>query len=150
MAKNSKNAVAAVTDGLSQTIALVESAGRPRVIRRTGVVNQDLNIAKVNAGGWARPASDLLFAGSDATGVTIPGTYAMNRTNGDDIIPLGYPTPSLYVTEGTSQPFSFHTGGSNVLFGDGSVRFINESVDIRIFAALITRAGKEALSDGSY
>ncbi len=104
----------------------------------------------MNSGGWCRPASDLLFAGSDAAGVTVPGTYALNRTNGDDIIPLGYPTPNLYVTEGTSQPFSFHTSGANALFGDGSVKFISESVDIRVFAALITRGGKEAVSDGSY
>jgi hypothetical protein len=38
----------------------------------------------------------------------------------------------------------------NTLFGDGSVRFIGESVDIRVFSALTTRAGKEAVADGSY
>jgi len=150
MAKNSKNGVASVLDGLSNTIALVESAGRPRVHRRSGLVNTDVGAARINSGGWCRPASDLLFAGSDASGTVIPGTYAMNRTNGDDLVPLGYPTPSLYVTEGTSQPFAFHTGGMNTLFGDGSVRFIGENVDIRVFSALLTRAGKEAVADGAY
>ena len=103
MPKNSKNTIAAVTDGLSQTIAVVESAGRPRLYRRTGLVNADLNVALVNAGGWARAASDLCFAGSDATGVTIPGaTLAgtfLNRTNGDDINVLGYPPPALDVSK---------------------------------------------------
>ena len=150
MAKNSKNGVASVLDGLSNTIALVESAGRPRVHRRSGLVTTDLGVSRINSGGWCRPASDLLFAGSDASGTVIPGTYAMNRTNGDDLVPLGYPTPSLYVTEGTSQPFAFHSSGMNTLFGDGSVRFIGESVDIRVFSALTTRAGKEAVADGSY
>lgn len=150
MPKNSKNGPAAVLDGLSNTIALVESAGRPRLHRRSGQVNNDISVARVNAGGWCRPASDLCFAGSDATGAIIPGTFPMNRTNGDDVVALGYPTPNLYVTEGTSQPFSFHTGGMNTVFGDGSVRFLNESINIQVFTALLTRAGKEAVSDGSY
>jgi len=150
MPKNSTNGLAAVLDGLSNTIALVESAGRPRLHRRSGQVNNDISVARVNAGGWCRPASDLLFAGSDATGAIIPGTYPMNRTNGDDVVALGYPTPNLYVTEGTSQPFAFHTGGMNTVFGDGSVRFLNESINIQVFTALLTRAGKEAVSDGAY
>lgn len=150
MPKNSKNAISAVQDGLSNTIAVVESAGRPKLYRRGQLVSpDDKTTARVNAGGWCRPASDVLFAGSDATGTTIPGT-GINRTNGDNVIALGYPTPSLYVTEGTGQPYSFHTGGLNTLFGDGSVHFIAENVDIRIFSGLITRAGKETISDGSW
>jgi prepilin-type N-terminal cleavage/methylation domain-containing protein len=154
MPKNSKNTISAVTDGLSQTIAVVESAGRPRLYRRAGLVSADLNVALVNGGGWGRAATDLCFAGSDPTGVTIPGATLLgtflNRTNGDDIRVLGYPTPNLYVTEGTAQPFSFHTGGVQSLFGDGSVHFIAENIDVRIFASLITRAGKETISDGTY
>lgn len=149
MAKNSKNAISAVLDGLSQTIAVVESAGRPKLYRRGVLVSpDDKTTARVNAGGWCRPASDVLFAGSDVTGTTIPGA-ALNRTNGDNVIPLGYPA-TTYGTEGTGQPYSFHTGGINTLFGDGSVHFIAENVDIKIFASLITKAGKETVSDGSF
>lgn len=149
MAKNSKNAISAVLDGLSNTIALVESAGRPKLYRRGQLVSpDDKTTARVNGGGWSRPASDVLFAGSDMSGTTIPGT-AINRTNGDNVIPLGYPA-TTYGTEGTGQPYSFHTGGINTLFGDGSVHFIAENVDIRIFAGLITRAGKETISDGTW
>jgi hypothetical protein len=36
------------------------------------------------------------------------------------------------------------------LFGDGSVHLIAENIDVRIFASLITRAGKETISDGTY
>jgi prepilin-type processing-associated H-X9-DG protein len=36
---------------------------------------------------------------------------------------------------------SWHTGGVNVLFGDGSVRFVNESVSLTTWRALATRSG---------
>jgi prepilin-type N-terminal cleavage/methylation domain-containing protein/prepilin-type processing-associated H-X9-DG protein len=149
MPKNSENTIQSVTDGLSQTIAITESAGRPWLYQRAGLVSQDYkNVARVNGGGWARAATDVLFAGSDPTGVTIPG-QSLNRTNGDNVITLGYPS-TTYVTEGTSQPYSFHTGGLNTLFGDGSVHFISENVNTQVFAYLITRALKEITSDGSY
>jgi hypothetical protein len=34
----------------------------------------------------------------------------------------------------------------NALFVDGSVNFIRQSINIRIFAALVTRSGGEAVS----
>ena len=128
---------------------MIESAGRPWLYQRAGLVSQDYkNVARVNGGGWARAATDILFAGSDQTGVTIPG-QSLNRTNGDNVVTLGYPS-TTYVTEGTSQPYSFHTGGLNTLFGDGSVHFVSENINTQVFASLITRALKEIVSDGAY
>jgi prepilin-type N-terminal cleavage/methylation domain-containing protein len=143
--KNAQITFGDITDGLSNTIALFESGGRPFLYRRGTLVDANLNLHRVNGGGWARAATDILFGGSNQTGSVIPGAY-FNRTNGFDVggqsVPYtatGYAAP--YGTEGTSQPFAFHKGGQNVLLGDGSVKFLNESVDIGIVAALVTRNG---------
>jgi prepilin-type processing-associated H-X9-DG protein len=131
-----------VLDGLSQTILYAESAGRPFLYRRGRKINSDLAAARVNAGGWARPASDFSVDGSSYDGTTSVGPCAVNCTNGEDVATSGFPHP-YYGSEGTAEAYAFHPGGANFVFGDGSVRFIAESIDIREFAKLVTRAGRE-------
>ncbi len=41
-----------------------------------------------------------------------------------------------------------HRGGANVSFVDGSVRFLSETIDPKVFEALSTISGKEQLPDG--
>jgi prepilin-type processing-associated H-X9-DG protein len=43
---------------------------------------------------------------------------------------------------------SFHIGGVNFLFGDGSVHFISNTINGTVYEALLTRAGGEVV-DGS-
>lgn len=151
--KNATINVSDVTDGLSNTVAFLESGGRPLLYRRGTLINEDPAQARVNAGGWARPASDILFAGSNAAGTSIGGPF-VGRTNGLDVSQANYSSTGYpaYGTEGTSQPFSFHNGGLNVTLGDGSVRFIDETIAIDVFAALITRnqAGNEVNVSQTY
>jgi prepilin-type processing-associated H-X9-DG protein len=45
---------------------------------------------------------------------------------------------------------SQHPGGANVLAGDGSVRFIKDSVSLQAWRALDTRNGGEVLSSDQY
>ena len=49
-----------------------------------------------------------------------------------------------------SEADSFHPGGVNTLMGDGSVRFIKDSINLRTWWALGTKAGGEVISSDSY
>ena len=89
---------------------------------------------------------------------TIPGIF-VNRTNGYNHAsetyapaspgPSGYP---VYGTEGSSQPYAFHTDGQNVLLGDGAVKFISDQIDIWVVTSLVTRnqGGVEAKISQTY
>ncbi|HEX4143841.1 MAG TPA: DUF1559 domain-containing protein [Pirellulales bacterium] len=97
--KNAKPRLADVRDGLSNTILLAESAGRPWLWTKANgklvkVTNSDGDIGaqketstsqithdRVNGGGWSRAASDITLLGSDLSGTYFPGYY-INRANG--------------------------------------------------------------------
>jgi prepilin-type processing-associated H-X9-DG protein len=156
-----------VTDGLSNTIAIAESAGRPFVYVRgprklTGgnaLVDTDPASAttdRQNGGGWARPASDIMIFGETpaSTGV-LGGAIAMNATNGHNIRGITYSPAGIATTilglpigiHGTSAPFAFHTGGAHFTMGDGSVRFLSENINFATFIGLCTPAGSEVLGE---
>jgi prepilin-type N-terminal cleavage/methylation domain-containing protein/prepilin-type processing-associated H-X9-DG protein len=134
--------IADVTDGLSNTIHVTESAGRPALYRAGRLIN----LNAVNGGGWSRPASEIWLSGSSNDGLFIPGPCGINCTNGEDRGNL-YPNP-YYGTDGTGQIYAFHTGGANILFGDGSVQFLPSSIPINVLGALVTRAGGEPVVSG--
>ena len=142
-----KAKISQCTDGLSKTIALAECAGRPaKYVRgkKVGTFPTD----RVNGGGWCRPASDFAFKGAAADGSAV-GTnavQAINVTNGENVTTAIFKGPE-YGSEGTSDPYSFHPGTVNVLMGDGSARSVSDDVEIRVFAAMVTRAGGENVSD---
>jgi prepilin-type processing-associated H-X9-DG protein len=73
-----------------------------------------------------------------------------------------YPAPNLACIQtrtinDTSDPdgalddfFSGHTGGVNLLFADGGVRFIPRSIQPDVLRAMGTRAGGEVVDLGGY
>ncbi|MBL8849207.1 MAG: DUF1559 domain-containing protein [Planctomycetaceae bacterium] len=157
-----------VIDGLSNTIAIAESSGRPFVYVKGGrklgggnaLTDTDPSSAttdRLNSGGWSRPASDLIIFGAtaSATGV-LGGPIPMNATNGHNIRGLTYTSNGITSTtilgqpigvHGTGAPFSFHTGGAHFLLGDGAVRFLSENIDFATFIGLTTPAGSEVLGE---
>ncbi len=132
--------LADASDGLTYTITYAESAGRPFVYRRGNkLVNSDPTVDRLNGGGWSRPASDFSVDGASFDGSTLPGPYGINATNGEDIGGQTFPY-TYYGSQGTSEAYSFHPLGINVVFGDGAVHFIPETTDISVFAKFIARA----------
>ena len=69
--------------------------------------------------------------GSTPDGTEGPGRCALNCTNSWEI-------------------YSFHPGGANALFGDGSVHFLRSDMRIHILARLVTRAGGEVISPDDF
>ncbi|MBI3838540.1 MAG: DUF1559 domain-containing protein [Planctomycetia bacterium] len=149
--RNARPTLREVADGTSNTILLAEDAGRPYVYQK-GQKVPDLPDHRVNGGGWTRAATDFGFDGSTPDGRSCPGTCAINCTNGDDVYAITggantVPYP-FYSANGTGEPYAFHPSGANFTFGDGSVHFLNETIDIRVFARLVTRKGNEVISKG--
>jgi prepilin-type N-terminal cleavage/methylation domain-containing protein/prepilin-type processing-associated H-X9-DG protein len=130
-----------VTDGLSKTIMYAESAGRPYLYRRGKLIGPFPQY-RVNGGAWCRPASDISIDGASGDGTTDVGPCAINCTNGTDVGSTSFPHP-YYVSVGTGEPYAFHAGGANFAMGDGAVKWLNETIDIRAFARLVTRNGGE-------
>jgi prepilin-type N-terminal cleavage/methylation domain-containing protein/prepilin-type processing-associated H-X9-DG protein len=146
MPKNSRPRLADVTDGLSNTIAVTEAAGMPQLYRKGQAIGS-VPGTRVNGGGWCRPASEVALVGSSADGSVSPGPCGVNCTNGEDVglNSAGYPHP-IYGVDGTGQIYSFHAGGVNALFADGSVRFVSEKTNIRHLGYMVTRNGGEVVT----
>jgi len=134
-----------ITDGTSNTIHVTESGARPDVWRVGKLAVPASTTTGVQGGGWCRPASEIpALVGSSADGTTPVGPCGINCTNGEDSRGT-YPNP-YYGTDGTGHIYAFHTGGTNALFADGSVRFLVSSTNIGVLAALVTRSGGEVVN----
>jgi prepilin-type processing-associated H-X9-DG protein len=118
--------LAAITDGTAQTLLVTEYAGRPHLWR----AGRPVSGIYVSASAWV--GGPLTFGqGSSYDGTTKLGPCAINCTNDREV-------------------YSFHPDGANAVFADGSVHFLKASINIRIFARLVTRAGGEVLSASDY
>jgi len=127
MHRDSRTRFAAITDGSSQTIMVVECAGRPNVFRNGKPRVDSQNDQGI---GWIDSESAFSLDGSSSDGDRegcgpISGcTVAINARN-------------------DNEPYSLHIHGAHALFADGHVTFENMSVDIKAMAAKCTRAAAE-------
>jgi prepilin-type N-terminal cleavage/methylation domain-containing protein/prepilin-type processing-associated H-X9-DG protein len=132
-----KSTMASITDGLSNTFLIGECGGREDVWRGRNMTPAQTdtslpNIARARGGAWATNDNPFAIGGRAAwPSGTIPTTIPMkiNSTN-----EWGF----LF--------YSFHDGGVNVAMGDGSVRLLSDSTDLRTLASLATRSAGEVVS----
>lgn len=140
MSEHQHNDFRSVTDGTSNSMMVAETAGRPFVY----VLGRKMDAAKYAAytgddvevvgnqyfladgTSWADPDTSLEVKGVKSNGVDVIGPAVVNAINVQEV-------------------YSFHVGGANVLFADGSVRFLSQSIDTGVFVAQCTQAGGEVV-----
>ncbi len=133
---NVRNRMADIRDGLSNSVMISECAGREDVWRgrnMTPVAYTGSVRVRARGGAWATTDNAYPIGRREpwhASFGTIPGAPAINNSN-----------------EWGHCFYSFHTGGANFCFADGSVRFLGEATSLKVLAALVTRAGLEPIND---
>jgi prepilin-type N-terminal cleavage/methylation domain-containing protein/prepilin-type processing-associated H-X9-DG protein len=154
-----------ITDGTSNTMLLAESLLGPSGVAVTGTPMSSLPrpyrmSAALSAGrsrvGTAPGGVSPMFTEGDIQGATTwDGTRGFpwiwgqaSATLFNAYLPPNSPTPDgLAHNRGWYAARSNHSGGVNVCLGDGSVRFVRDSVQIDTWRALATRAGGEVVGD---
>lgn len=153
---NSRTTGGNIRDGLSSTLAIVECGNRPRRffngsqmgVRGSGAASPcNVNNDSL-AAGWADNSATFTLHGADkATGVPNSSCY---QTDAAGRVPASGVTSGGQCVMNCSnwdEPYSFHPGGMNVVMGDGSARFLAETIDPQTMISIITRAGSDIPGD---
>ena len=128
-----RNRLSDYKDGTSSTLTFCEDAGRPARWR----LGAHLSATAVSDGAWMDHDQRFDVHGANrSTGVTAPAgsvvaadyECAVNCSNENEI-------------------YSFHAGGAHVLMADGSVRFLNQSIALRVVCRLVTIRGREPVGE---
>ncbi|MFO0812424.1 MAG: DUF1559 domain-containing protein [Gemmatales bacterium] len=130
--------ITSVYDGLSNSIMFIENSGRPNWWRRTTTSPRvDQAPALTDQLGWASPDGGVMSVdGCNSVTGNVNGGSAPRTTNN-----------AIINCNNDSEPYSFHPGGVCAVMGDGSVRYIKETISAQAFAALCTARGGEVNSD---
>jgi prepilin-type N-terminal cleavage/methylation domain-containing protein/prepilin-type processing-associated H-X9-DG protein len=169
--------ISAITDGASNTIAIIEDTGRthPSVGYRTNSKYNDpactgfggAVVDPADAAGTANKHAVNRWADPDAggSGVSGPPNKQAKYINNNNT-PIGGPqfagaapaadANGLWDDAGcpwgsnncglNDEPFSFHAGGCNAVFADGSVHFLHDTLDGATLRRMVTRA--EGIASG--
>jgi hypothetical protein len=123
-----------VPDGLSNTLMVVESAGRPDEWMGGRLTRNDVR------------TEDAVLASRD-NDFSLRGFTWDETTQRYSNIHSGPCAINCSNVEGV---YSFHNGGAQTVLGDGSVRFLRQEVSTPLFARLVTRAGGETVEWNDY
>jgi hypothetical protein len=138
-----------ILDGLSNTICVVECAGRPEVWISGRLTPNPRNPGRPHHGttfveegfGWADLQDSFSVDGVNPTtgmpnstasaspfNTTINGNCMVNCSNDGEV-------------------YSFHVGGAHSLRCDGSVQFVNENIDGLLLVSLFTKDQSEVIKE---
>jgi prepilin-type N-terminal cleavage/methylation domain-containing protein/prepilin-type processing-associated H-X9-DG protein len=132
--RNSKTRVASVTDGLSNTVFIGERSSSISDNTWVGVVP--------SASVWPKPG----FRSDPNSGGDMVGCHSGPDSHDYPQVIIHPPNNPL---RNTDEMYSDHGGGCNVLFGDGSVKFIKGTIYPWTWVYLSTRNQGEVIS-GDY
>jgi len=125
----SKPKLAAVIDGTSNSLLLVENAGGAHLWIKGKNTGE-------RAPGWTNTLAQhttYLYSFTDAGTPMNPGVG-----------------PCTVNCNNTSGIYAFHSGGANAAMVDGSVRFLREGLSGNVLFALVSRAGGEIVPGDAY
>ncbi len=130
--RNRRMRIADITDGLSNTLFVGERATNMSSATWTGAVTGGM----VPAQRYPDPAAQL--ANAELASALVLSHGSRSHIPNDQLV---------FDADAAS---SFHIGGVNFLFGDGSVHSISNAIDGTTYEALLTRAGGEPVGGDDY
>jgi prepilin-type N-terminal cleavage/methylation domain-containing protein/prepilin-type processing-associated H-X9-DG protein len=151
--KRSPRRIEAVSDGTSNTVAIMEDVGKAHesispFMKAKYVDGNPYGVDKSPTGlsnnyRWANP--DI------ANGVSGPDQDTVNKQArfNNNASPKGGPTSCPWSANNcgpNDEPFSFHSGGLQAVWGDGHVSFLRDSIDPLTIRAMMTPTGGEILT----
>jgi prepilin-type N-terminal cleavage/methylation domain-containing protein len=120
--------IVGITDGTSNTLLISEDAGRPQ----HWVMGLPVGTLGNSGGsGWGDVYSEYGLDGFNTATNSQPGNCPINCDN-------------------DNETYSFHTGGANHVFCDGSVHFIQSTISITTYAELVSAIDGQVIVPGSY
>ena len=157
--KGGSTRISEALDGLSNTVAFIECAGRDE--RFVSAYSETYTDAQ----GFPNP---VIRGSGPAGGASVRHRYWRWADPGNAFGTSGQPNnkglpskegsglwPSTSLSAGSQggqneEPFSFHPGGVNALFGDGSVRFVKESINLGTFRGILSLSGGEIANSADF
>ena len=133
--RNARTTIAAVSDGLSNTIFIGEHS--PVLSDKTwvGVVPGSVVVPRLDMRAWP----------SENNGATdIVGCHSGPDTHDHPQVIIHAPNNPFGHTD---EMWGEHGPGCNVLFGDGSIRFYTAFINANVWVALSTRNGGEVINE---